>query len=162
MGKTGRMMELRIWLGRELYERVSREAAIRGISLSAVVRTCLQEYFALRDELASSIEDDTGGQGIRTPSKTLHLLIAHSEARIRGGLEGQDEELGRIRRTLRHLEVMVDQLYLGLMVHLPEPSARRYEAHLASAERRHGSWRKAVKQTAAIVESSARSRSDER
>jgi hypothetical protein len=142
------MFELRIWLGRELYERVSREAAIRGMSLSGVARTCLQEYFALRDELASSIEDDTGGQGIRSPSKTLHLLIAQAEARIRSGLQGQDEELAQIRRTLRKLEIMADQQYLGLMVHLPEPSARRYEAHLASAERRHGLWRNAVNEAA--------------
>jgi hypothetical protein len=94
------MLELRIWLGRGLYERVSREAAIRGMSLSAVARTCLQEYFALRDELASSIEDDTGGQGIRSPSKTLHLLIAHAETRIRGELRLQDEELAQTRRAL--------------------------------------------------------------
>jgi hypothetical protein len=155
------MLELRIWLGHEVYERVSREAAIRGMSLSGVARTCLQEYFALRDELASSIEDDTGGQGIRAPSKTLHLLIAHAETRIRGELRLQDEELEKVQQALRKLETMVDQLYLGLMVHLPEPSARRYDAQLASAEQRHGLWRKAVRQTTARLEASARARKDD-
>ena len=52
----GRQQELRLWLPPALYERVLRDAAVRGVSLSRCVRDRLEAHLALEEELLDVVE----------------------------------------------------------------------------------------------------------
>jgi len=47
---------LRVWLPPELYERILRESAVRGVSLSRCVRDRLEAHFGLEEELLDIVE----------------------------------------------------------------------------------------------------------
>jgi hypothetical protein len=52
--------EIRVWLDRDLYDRVLREAAARGTTTSNCVREALDEYFVLKQQAALALGVGSG------------------------------------------------------------------------------------------------------
>src|SRR2546426_11505578 len=132
----------RTHLSVEDQERLEREAATRGISISECIRDCLREYFALRAEVATAF-DATGRPG-EPATGLIHTLLARTEGRLVAMLERCADAVGRVRADVQVVQSMLDRLVLLYLVHTPEVQKAQREAVLASGTRRHASWRRAV------------------
>jgi len=141
----GRQQELRVWLPPALYERVLRDAAVRGVSLSRCVRDRLEAHLALEAELLDVVEKkdictDHGAAGA-----ALRLrLVDELEARLVATLGRQAELLERLGSDLRVVVCSVDRAYLGLLGNVTFRDIRDRSARAAEAEKLHRRWRKAV------------------
>src|SRR5213593_4398770 len=62
-------------------QRLQREAAARGISVSQCVIDCLREYFAWREEMAAAI-DNPGRSGEAHTGGPIQVLLARTESRL--------------------------------------------------------------------------------
>lgn len=69
-----RKYELRAHVEIKEYQRVEKEATSRRATLAKTVRDCLNEYFNLREELATAMTDP-GEAGEQQTDKIIHTLI---------------------------------------------------------------------------------------
>ena len=129
-------------IGRELYERLLREAASRRISVSHCIRMDLEELYAIRDELSQPIEF-TRSAGAAKP-RLIHRLLAETETRLAADLDRHLAEVGALGDAVRRLEAMLDRQYVGLMLYLPDVAEELHDAQAKAAHRRYEAWRRAV------------------
>ncbi len=124
------------YVGPDTYARLRREAAARHATISKCTADCLDEYFALRTELATAIEAP-GQPGEPHHGTIIHALLARSEERVVATLDRQATEiLGELRRV----QVMVDRQVMLYLLHTPEiPPDLRGEA-VADAQRRYTNY----------------------
>jgi hypothetical protein len=125
----------------DLAERrqLEAEAAARSLTMSACIRECLREFFALRDEMADAVLSP-GRPGESHPGQ-LPTVLARSEERLAATLDARATELGD---GLRRLETMLDRLVQVYLVHTPEVARGLHADAVASATRRYASYRQAV------------------
>jgi len=141
----GRQEELRVWLPPELYGRVLREAAVRGVSLSRCVRDRLEAHFGLEEELLDVVErKDVPPADVATGSALRLRLLDELEERLGATLGRQAESLEQIASDVRLVACLVDRAYLGLVATLAFRDERDADARAAQAAKHHAIWRKAA------------------
>jgi len=139
--------EIRSFAGAELYGRLLREAAARGMTVSECVRRELEELYAFRDELGDAlrIASDDG-----TPARGLFdAALKGLEARLAGNFGAQLERLERANGNLARLEAMIDRFYLGVMLHLEDVPEQLRSVRLKRASERHRAWLEVVERMVA-------------
>lgn len=137
--------EIRSMAGAELYSRLLREAAARGLTVSECVRRELEELYAFRDELGDALRI-AGGDG--APARGLFdAALKGLEGRMAGNFGAQLERLDRIERDLARLEAMIDRFYLGVMLHLEDVPEQLRAGRLKRASERHRAWLEVVERT---------------
>jgi hypothetical protein len=129
-------------IGRELYERLLREATSRRISVSHCIRMDLEELYAIRDELSQPIEV-THSAGVAKP-RLIHRLLAETETRLAADLDRHLAEVAALGDAVRRLEAMLDRQYVGLMLYLPDVADELHDDQAKAALRRYEAWRRAV------------------
>ena len=142
----GARHEVRAWLSRDTYDRLSREASARHGTLSQAVRECLEEYFVLKQEIASALTPAPGGETTTGEGMRLaHALLDENARRIVSEIQRRDARLEALLEKIRLVGCMVDRAYLSLVARLPdvEPSLRA--ARLAAAEESTRRWRRVVR-----------------
>jgi hypothetical protein len=139
--------EIRSFAGAELYGRLLREAAARGMTVSECVRRELEELYAFRDELGDAlrITSDDGA-----PARALFDAALNGlEARLAGNFGAQLERLERVNTDLARLEAMIDRFYLGVMLHLEDVPEQLRSVRLKRASERHRAWLEVVERMVA-------------
>src|SRR2546426_12472559 len=121
-------------------QRLQREAAARGISVSQCVIDCLREYFAWREEMAAAI-DNPGRPGDPNQGGPIQVLLARTESRLASTLDARFRDL---MGELHLLQSMIDRQAVSYFLHTPEVPAELQDGAVASATRRYRNWRKAV------------------
>ena len=118
-----------VYLAAEELAQLKREAARRRLSLSRYTK---ERLTPLQDQDAASALHDRG----------LSMVSEKRLAEIvRGAVSGNGPS---VAEQLRTLIVMIDQLALSALSHVPEiPEAQRKQA-LAVGERRHRDWQHEV------------------
>lgn len=138
--------EIRSFAGAELYSRLLREAAARGMTVSECVRRELEELYAYRDEFGDALRI-AGTDG--TPARGLFdAALKGLEARLAGNFGVQLERLERVTLDLARLEAMIDRFYLGVMLHLEDVPDQQRSARLKRASERHRAWLEVVERMA--------------
>jgi hypothetical protein len=138
--------EIRCMAGAELYGRLLREAAARGLTLSECVRRELEELYAFRDELGDALRI-AGDDG--TPARGLFdAALKGLEARLAGNFGAQAERLDRLGTNLARLEAMIDRFYLGVMLHLEDVPEQLRSVRLKRASERHRAWLEVIERMA--------------
>lgn len=133
--------------GADLYGRLLREAAARGLTLSECVRRELEELYAFRDELGDALRI-TGDDG--TPARGLFdAALKGLEARLAGNFGAQAQRLDSLTSELARLEAMIDRFYLGVMLHLEDVPEQLRSARLKRASERHRAWLEVVERMVA-------------
>ena len=121
-------------------QRLQRDAAARGISVSQCVTDCLREYFAWREEMAAVI-DNPGNPGEAHRRGPIQVLLARTESRLASTLDARFRDL---MGELHVLQGMIDRQAVSYFLHTPEVPADLQAAAVASANRRYRNWRSAV------------------
>jgi hypothetical protein len=121
-------------------QRLQREAAARGISVSQCVIDCLREYFAWREEMAAVI-DNPGRAGDAHPGGPIQVLLARTESRLASTLDARFRDLVG---ELHLLQSMIDRQAVSYFLHTPEVPADLQATAVASANRRYRNWRRTV------------------
>jgi hypothetical protein len=121
-------------------QRLRREAAARGVSISQCVTDCLREYFAWREEMAAAI-DSPGQPGEAHRRGPIQVLLARTESRLAATLDARFRDLVG---ELVLLQSMVDRQTVNYFLHTPEVPPELQAGALASATRRYRNWRTAV------------------
>ena len=125
-------------------QRLQRDAAARGISVSQCVTDCLREYFAWREEMAAVI-DNPGNSGEAHRGGPIQVLLARMESRLAATLDARVQELVG---ELVLLQSMIDRQMVSYFLHAPEVAPELQAAAIASATRRYRNWRRAVQRLA--------------
>jgi hypothetical protein len=121
-------------------QRLQREAAARGISVSQCVTDCLREYFAWREEMAAAI-DNPGRPGDPHAGGPIQVLLARTESRLAATLDARVRDLiGEVHL----LQSMIDRQAVSYFLHTPEVPADLQAEAVASANRRYRNWRRTV------------------
>lgn len=128
------------YLERPEKQRLQREAAARGVSVSQCVTDCLREYFAWREEMAGAI-DNPGQPGEPYPRGPIHALLARTESRLAATIDARVRELVG---EMVLLQSMIDRQMVSYFLHAPEVAPDLQSAALASATRRYRNWRRSV------------------
>jgi hypothetical protein len=140
----GRQQELRLWLPPELYERVLRDAAVLGVSLSRCVRDRLEAHLALEEELLRVVVKDAREQG-RAAGAALRLrLLDELEARLAATLGRQADSLAQLTADLRLVVCQLDRAYAGLVGNMLLKETRDLDLRARQAEELCVRWREAV------------------
>jgi hypothetical protein len=121
-------------------QRLEREAAARGISVSQCVTDCLREYFAWREEMAAAI-DHPGRPGDAHQGGPIQVLLARTESRLASTLDARFRDLVG---ELHLLQSMIDRQAVSYFLHTPEVPADLQAVAVASANRRYRNWRRTV------------------
>jgi hypothetical protein len=121
-------------------QRLQREAAARGISVSQCVIDCLREYFAWREEMSGAI-DNPGRAGEAHSSGPIQVLLARTESRLAATLDARFRD---VVGELHLLQNMVDRQAVSYFLHTPEVPADLQATAVASANRRYRNWRRTV------------------
>jgi len=121
-------------------QRLQRDAAARGISVSQCVTDCLREYFAWREEMAAVI-DNPGNPGEAHRGGPIQVLLARMESRLAATLDARFRDL---MGELHVLQGMIDRQAVSYFLHTPEVPADLQLAAVASANRRYRNWRRTV------------------
>ena len=121
-------------------QRLQREAAARGVSVSQCVTDCLREYFAWREEMAAVI-DNPGNPGEAHRRGPIQVLLARMESRLAATLDARVRELVG---ELVLLQSMIDRQAVSYFLHTPEVAPELQDGAVASATRRYRNWRRAV------------------
>ena len=141
----GRQEELRVWLPPDLYERVLRESAVRGVSLSRCVRDRLEAHFGLEEELLDIVErKDVPSVDAATGTALRLRLLDELEERLGATLGRQAESLEQIASDVRLVACLVDRAYLGLLDTIAFRDVRDVDSRRAQLNEYHGIWRKAA------------------
>ena len=133
---------IRTHLAAEDHERLEREAATRGITVSQCIRECLREYFGLRAEVATALDAPREASG--TATSLLHSLLAQTEGRLVAALDAHADAVTRVQAEARIIQAMIDRLVFLYLAHTPEMPGPQRDAALESGTRRHLSWRRAA------------------
>lgn len=142
----GRQEELRVWLPPELYDRVLRESAVHGVSLSRCVRDRLEAQFGLEEELLDIIERKDVPSADRATGTALRLrLLDELEERLGATLDRQAQSLEQIASDVRLVACLVDRAYVGLLDILAFQDVRDADARMAQLGRYHTTWRRAAR-----------------
>src|SRR5918996_2109046 len=121
-------------------QRLQREAAARGVSVSQCVTDCLREYFAWREEMAAVI-DNPGRPGDPHAGGPIQVLLARTESRLAATLDARVRDLiGEVHL----LQSMIDRQAVSYFLHTPEVPADLQAEAVASANRRYRNWRRTV------------------
>jgi hypothetical protein len=140
----GRQEELRVWLPPELYERVLRESAVRGVSLSRCVRDRLEAHFGLEEELLDIVERRDVPSVDQATGTALRLrLLDELEERLAATLGRQAEALEQVAADVRLVACLVDRAYVGLLSNLGFQEMRDVDSRSAHVRDSHAIWRKA-------------------
>jgi hypothetical protein len=140
----GRQQELRLWLPPELYERVLRDAAVLGVSLSRCVRDRLEAHLALEEEVLHVVVEDVREQG-RAAGAALRLrLLDELEARLAATLGRQADSLAQVASDLRLVVCQLDRAYAGLVGNVLLKDVRDLDHRVAQAEALCVRWREAA------------------
>jgi hypothetical protein len=121
-------------------QRLQREAAARGVSVSQCVTDCLREYFAWREEMSAAI-DNPGQIGEAHSGGPIHVLLTRTEPRLVATLDARVRDLVG---DLVLLQSMIDRQAVTYFLHTPEVAPELQAGALASATRRYRNWRRAV------------------
>src|SRR2546422_9820460 len=117
-------------------QRLQREAAARGVSVSQCVTDCLREYFAWREEMAAVI-DNPGQPGETHHRGPIQVLLARTESRLAATLDARIRELVG---ELVLLQSMIDRQMVSFFLHAPEVApelqAGRSEEHTSELQSR--------------------------
>jgi hypothetical protein len=141
----GRQEELRVWLPPELYNRVLRESAVRGVSLSRCVRDRLEAHFGLEEELLDIIERKDVPSADQATGTALRLrLLDELEERLGATLGRQAESLEQIASDVRLVACLVDRAYVGLLATLAFQDLGDVDARTAQVGKYHATWRRAA------------------
>jgi hypothetical protein len=141
----GRQQELRLWLPPALYERVLRDAAVRGVSLSRCVRDRLEAHLALEEELLDVVEKKEARHDHGAAGAALRLrLVEELEERLVATLGRQAESLEKLVSDVRLVASLVDRLYAGMLVHVALREIGDLDARVKETERLHDRWRQAA------------------
>jgi len=141
----GRQEELRVWLPPELYNRVLRESAVRGVSLSRCVRDRLEAHFGLEEELLDIVERSDAPFADQATGTALRLrLLDELEERLGATLGRQAESLEQIASDVRLVACLVDRAYVGLLATLAFQDLRDVDAPSAQVNKNHAIWRRAA------------------
>jgi hypothetical protein len=141
----GRQEELRVWLPPELYNRVLRESAVRGVSLSRAVRDRLEAHFGLEEELLYIIErKDVPSAGLATGTALRLRLLDELEERLGATLGRQAESLEQIASDVRLVACLVDRGYAGMLATLAFQDLGDVDARSAQVSKYYATWRKAA------------------
>lgn len=143
---TLQKFELRAFVSQEEYKRIEREANSRGTSIAKTIRDGLSEYFKLREELATAMTEP-GQAGDEHSGKIIHTLLARTEERIAATIERLEERISQLHDQNTVLTAIIDRLYLGIMIHVPEVPSELADGAVASANKRHEKWLKATEKT---------------
>jgi len=139
--------EIRSFAGAELYGRLLREAAARGMTVSECVRRELEELYAFRDELGDALRIASGDG---TPARRLlDTALNGLEARLAGNFGAQLQRLDRFTSDLARLEAMIDRFYLGVMLHLEDVPEQLRSVRLKCASERQRAWLEVVERMVA-------------
>ena len=131
---------IRAYVQRPEKQRLQREAAARGISVSQCVIDCLREYFAWREEMAAAI-DNPGRPGEAHSGGPIQVLLARTESRLASTFDARFRDL---MGELHVLQGMIDRQAVSYFLHTPEVPADLQAAAVASANRRYRNWRRTV------------------
>jgi hypothetical protein len=137
-----RPYEVRAYVSRELYDRLLREAAARHLNVSECLRADLEEFYAIRDELASAVSAKAAETS--PGRRIMHTLLSEMEARIAADITSQAPRLLEIEKRLAQVAAMIDRHYAGMMLHLPEVPDSDAKARSTSALNRYRAWKRAV------------------
>lgn len=132
-----------IYANAKEYKRLLQESAANGRSLSKTAGDCLNQYFAIKEELACSVELP-GSPGDNTEGKIIHTLLARTEERMAATISRLEAKVSDLQEQLMVQAAMIEQMYLGLITHLPEIPEGMSDAAIASGKRRQDKWLKAV------------------
>jgi predicted transcriptional regulator len=125
---------------RQEKERLQREAAARGVSVSQCATDCLREYFAWREEMAAAV-DSPGQPGEAHRGGPIQSLLARTESRLAATLDARVRELAG---EMVLLQSMIDRQAVSYFLHTPEVPPELQDGAVASATRRYRNWRSAV------------------
>ena len=137
-----RQRQVRFKASDALYDRLLREAAASGTTLSEIVREAVTEAFAARDATKDLLLPYAHAD---SPKRRAPLPLLEVEERLREEIALSSHELASVAARVRRVEAMIDRLYLGLMLHLPEVPADARRPRSESAEMRHRAWLDAVR-----------------
>jgi hypothetical protein len=144
----GRQQELRLWLPPALYERVLRDAAVRGVSLSRCVRDRLEAHLALEAELLDVVERRDGRSSHGATGAALRLrLIEELEERLVATLGRQAESLERLVSDMRLVASAVDRAYAGMIAYVVLRDVRDADSRMKQLHEYQRHWREAVHRT---------------
>jgi hypothetical protein len=117
------------------------------------VRECLDEYFGLKQEIASALTPSSGDAATSAEGMRLaHALLDENARRIVSEIERRDARLETLLDQIRRVGCMVDRAYLGLVARLPDIEPRLRAARLAEAEEKTRRWRRIVREMHAAGE----------
>lgn len=131
---------LQAYVERSEKQRLQREAAARGISVSQCVTDCLREYFAWREEMAAAT-DSPGQPGEPNHRGPIQALLARTETRLAATIDARVRELAG---EMVLLQGMIDRQIVSFFLHTPEVLPELQAGAMASAVRRYRNWRRAV------------------
>jgi hypothetical protein len=141
----GRQQELRLWLPPALYERVLRDAAVRGVSLSRCVRDRLEAHLALEEELLDVVERKEARHDHGAAGAAFRLrLVDELEERLVATLGRQAESLEKLVSDVRLVASLVDRLYAGMLMHVALREISDLDARVKETERLQRLWRTAA------------------
>ncbi len=140
MGK--RLIRLQTYLSEKDCASLEREATARRRTRSSCMRRILESHLRhQRDLVGVTDHPEVAGAG---ELNVLTRLREHEE-RVAATVRSLGDELGELAEAVLLMMAMVDRVYFGLMVHLPEVPARERAGAVASAERRHLQWQRHVR-----------------
>ncbi len=140
----GRQQELRLWLPPELYERVLRDAAVSGVTLSRCVRDRLEAHLALEEELLHVVVKDARESGRAAGAALRMRLLDELEARLAATLGRQADSLAQLTSDLRLVVCQLDRAYSGLVGNMLLKETRDLDVRARQAEELCARWREAV------------------
>ena len=125
-----------VYVGREEFERLECEAALRGDSVSRCARECLMEYFSLKDEFIplKGDKEEKGGD------RLIQALLARTEERIASSIDVQAEKTEGLRLNLKILEIMLEKFVFLYLLHTDEILEDKQDKVFDGASRRFGKW----------------------
>jgi hypothetical protein len=141
----GRQQELRLWLPPSLYERVLRDAAVRGVSLSRCVRDRLEAHLALEAELLDVVGKPETRQDHGATGAALRLrLVEELEERLVATLGRQADSLERLVSDMRLVTSAVDRFYAGMMAYVTLKDVRDLDTRARQVVHHVRLWREAT------------------
>ena len=137
-----RLMRLQTYLSEKDCKTLEREATARRLTRSSCMRRILESHLRHQRDLVG-VTDHPEAAGA-AEMNILARLREHEE-RVAATVRSVGDELAWVEQTVQLVMAMVDRVYLGLMVHLPEVPERERAGAVASAERRHLQWQRHVR-----------------
>lgn len=137
-----RLIRVQTFLPLKECAALDREAAARQLTRSSCTRRILESHLEHQRELAGATDHpEVAGAAATNILSALREL----EERVAATVQGLGDEVAGLAEAVQLLMAMVDRVYFGLMVHLPEVPPDQRAGAIASAERRHLQWRRHVR-----------------